>query len=95
MLNIQKKLFNFHKDLSFLPERKKIRKCQKLVCTVQDKKNYVVNIRALKQALNHGLIFKKVHSVIQFNQEGWLKPYIDMNTELGKEAKNEFKKDFF
>ena len=41
----------------------------------------------MKQALNHGLILKKVHTVIQFNQKVWLKPYIDMNTKLGKEAK--------
>ena len=51
----------------------KINKCSKLVCTVQDKENYVVNIRALKQALNHGFILKKVHRVIQFNQKAWLK----------------------
>ena len=43
--------------------------------------------RALKQALNHGLILKKVHRVIQFNQEAWLKPYTDMNTKLRTEAK--------
>ena len=73
----------------------KINKCSKLVCTVQDKENYVVHIRALKQALNHGLILKKVHRVIQFNQEAWLKPYIDMNTKLRKKAKNDFEKDFF
>ena len=90
-----KKLFNLHSDLPFLPERKKIGKCNKLVCTVQDKENYVVHIRALKQALNHGLILKKVHKVIQFNQKAWLKPYIDMNTELRKKTKNEFEKDFF
>ena len=58
------------------------------------KKN-VVHIRSLKQALNHGLILKKVHRVIQFNQEAWLKPYIDMNTELRKQAKNDFEKDFY
>ena len=52
-------------------------------------------IRALKQALNHGLILKEVHRVIQFNQEAWSKPYIDMNTRLRKEAKSEFEKDFF
>ena len=56
---------------------------------------YVIHIRALKQALNHGLILKRVHRVIQFNQKAWLKPYIDMNTKLRKEAKNEFEKDFF
>ena len=49
--------------------KKKIKKCNKLVCYVDDKENYVVQIRALKQALNHRLILKKVHSVIQFNQE--------------------------
>ena len=69
----------------------KIEKCNKLVCSIQDKENYVVHIRALKQALNHGLILKKVHKVIQFMQEEWLKPYIDMNTKL-KKAKMVLKK---
>ena len=45
--------------------------------------------------LDHGLILKKVYRVIQFNQKAWLKPYIGMNTELRKEAKNDFEKDFF
>ena len=49
----------------------------------------------LKQALNHGLKLKKIHRVIEFNQEAWLKPYIDMNTELRKAAKNNFEKDLF
>ena len=56
----------------------------------------VVHIRwSLKQALNHGLKLKKVHRIIEFNQEAWLKNYIDMNTELRKIAKNDFEKDFF
>ena len=54
-----------------------------------------MHIRVLKQALNHGLVLRKVHRVIQFNQEDWLKPYIDINTKLRKDAKNEFEKDFF
>ena len=73
----------------------KINKCTKLVCNVQDKENYPVHVLALKQALNHGLKLTKVHSVIEFRQEYWLKPYIDMNTELRKNAKNDFEKDFF
>ena len=79
----------------FSPERMKIDKCKKLACNLYDKKNYVVHIRTLKQTLNHGLILKKVHRVIQFNQEAWLKTYIDMNNELRKKAKNDFEKDFF
>ena len=90
-----KNLHDFHSDFPFLPERMKIDKCSKLICNLYNKKNYVVHIRSLKQALNHGLILKKVHRVIQFNQEAWPKPYIDMNTELRKQTKNDFEKDFF
>ena len=72
-----------------------IDKCKKLVCNLRNKKKYVVHIRSLKQALNQGLKLKKVHRIIEFNQEAWLKPYIDMNTELRKIAKNDFEKDFF
>ena len=59
------------------------------------KKRYVLHIRSLKQALDCGLKLEKIHIVIEFNQESWLKPYIDMNTELRKIAKNDFEKDFF
>ena len=54
-----KQLFGFHKELPFLPERKKIEKVEKLVCSIGDKEKYVIHIRALKQALNHGLILKE------------------------------------
>ena len=54
-----------------------------------------MHIKSLKQALNHGLKFKKIHRIIEFNQEAWLKPYIETNTELRKLAKNDFEKDFF
>ena len=84
-----------HSDLLFLPERMKINKCSKLVCNVQDKENYVIHISALKQALNHGVKLAKVHRAIEFRQEAWLKPYIDMNTELRMQAKNDFEKDLF
>ena len=90
-----KRLHKLHSDLPFLSERMKVNKCKKLVCNLFNKKKYVVHTNALKQALNHGLKFKKIHRVIEFNQEAWLKPYIDMNTELRKAAKNDFEKDLF
>ena len=89
------KLHKLHSDMPFLPERMKIDKTQKLVCNLHDKKKYVVHISILKQALNHGLKLKKVYRVIEFNQEAWLKKYIDVNTELRKKASNDFEKDFF
>ena len=65
------------------------------MCSLYDKKEYVVHIRTLKQALNHRLILNKVHRAIQFNLEVWLKPYIEMNTKLRTEAKNDFEKGIF
>ena len=88
------KLHKLYSDMPFLPERMKIDKTQKLACNLRDKKKYVVHISILKRALNHGLKLKKVHRVIEFNQEAWLKKYIDMNTELRKKASNDFEKDF-
>ena len=90
-----KKLHDIHSDLPFLPKRMKIYKCKKLVCNLLNENKYVVHIKSLKQALNHGLKFKKVHRIIKFNQKAWLKPYIDMNNELRKLAKDDFEKDLF
>ena len=73
----------------------KIDKCEKLVCNLHNKKKYVVHIKSLKQALNQELKFKKVHRIIELNQSTWLKPYIDMNTELRKVAGNGFEKGFY
>ena len=90
-----RKLHDLHSHLLFLSKRMKIDKCKKLVCNLRNKKKYVVHIRSLKQALHHGLKLKNVHRIIEFNQEAWLKPYIDMNTKLRKIVKNDFEKDFF
>ena len=57
--------------------------------------NNVIHKRNVKQALNHGLLLKTLHRVIRFNQEIWLKPHFHMNTELEKNTKNDFEKDFF
>ena len=63
-----KDLNNLHSDLPFLSKRMKIKNYNKLVWNLYDKKEYVAHIRDLKRALNNGLILKKVHRVIQFNQ---------------------------
>ena len=90
-----KELHTLYSDLPFLPERMEVSECKKLICNLYDTKNYVDHISSLKQALNHGLIVKKVHRVIKFNQRAWIKEYIDMNTEYRMNAKNDFDKDFF
>ena len=90
-----KKLHDLHSDLPFLPKRMKSDKCKKLACNLYNKKIYVVHIKPLKQALNHGLKLKNIHRIIKFNQKAWLKSYIDTNTELRKLAKDDFEKDLF
>ena len=73
----------------------KIEKVKKLVANVLDKTEYLIDMINLEQALNYGLVLRKVHRLIKFNQNVWLKPYIDMNTDLKKNSKNDFEKDFF
>ena len=60
---------------------------EKLVINLHEKTEYIIHIRNLNQPLNHGLILRKIHRVIKFNQNASLKPYIEMNTNLRK-AKN-------
>ena len=70
-------LHHLHNDLPFLPESIKIEKVEKLVANLHGKTEYVNQVRNLKQELNHGLVLKKLHRVIKFNQNAWLNPYID------------------
>ena len=76
-------------------KEKKVEKVEKRICGTEDKEKYVIHTRALKQALNDGLILREVHRMIEFKQKAWLKPYIDINTELRKKAQNKFEKNVF
>ena len=62
-----KELHDLHIDLPFMCEKMKINKVEKLVPNLYDKRNYVIHIRVLDQALKHGLILEKVHQAIEFN----------------------------
>ena len=85
------KIHEIYSDLPFLIERMKF---EKLATNLHDKTEYVIYIVNLNQTLNLGLVFKKVHRAIKFNQKAWLKLYIDMSTKLRKKTKNNFEKDF-
>ena len=79
-----------HSDLAFLPKTMKIDKCQKLVYILYSKKKYVIHI---KVPLDHGLILQKVHRSIEFNQQVWLKPYMEQKTI--KKTEKYFYRGFF
>ena len=61
---------------------------------MHERTEYVIHIGNLKEALNHGLVLKKPHRVIKFNQNAWLKPCIDLNTDPIKKKKKRFRKRF-
>lgn len=92
-------LHDEHDNYPFCAEKMKVpgsrSKIKKLLLTLSDKRNYVIHQTMLKMALQHGLILKKINRVLSFRQEKWLKPYIELNTEMRKKAANEFEKNFY
>ena len=74
-----KELDELHYDFACLLKGIKV---YNLVANLHEKLEYLIDIRKLKQALDHELILKKLYKVNKFNQEVWLKPYIDMSVEL-------------
>ena len=77
-----KELHDLHNDLPFMCEKMEINHVEKSVTNLNDKKNYVIHVEALNQAIRHGLILGKIYHVIEFDQSACLKTYIDMNTKL-------------
>ena len=88
------KFHDLSNDFPFLPERIKTEKVEKHLKNLEDKEENAIHIRNLKQVLNHGLIFKKVHKDIKYNQKAWLKSQIDMSTEIRKKLKTILKTFF-
>ena len=62
---------------------------KKLQLTLEKKNNYVVHYRNLQFYLKQGMKLKRVHRVLEFEQECWMEPYIRVNTEFRKKAKND------
>ena len=75
-----RELHDLHNDIPFMCSKMKINGVEELIPNLYDKKKYVIHIRALKQALDHGLILEKIHRYMRFRQSPWMKNYIDFNT---------------
>ena len=88
-----KELHDLHNDIPFMCSKMKVNGVEKLIPNLYDKKKYIIHIRALKQALDHGLVLEKIHRCIRFRQSPWMKEYIDFNTRLRTAAENDFEKD--
>ena len=95
-LTYPEELHDLHNDYPLCPERVECdRGVKKLIPNLRHKNNYVVHYKTLMQYLNLGMELKKIHRGIKFIESDFLKPYIDMNTNLRAKAKNDFEKDFF
>ncbi|XP_072033622.1 uncharacterized protein [Amphiura filiformis] len=94
-LEYPKKLHDLHNDYPLAPERVTVNRVEKLIPNLGDKEKYVIHHTALKQCLDLGLKLTKIHRGIIFNESPFMKKYIDLNTELRKNANSEFEKDFF
>ncbi|XP_022777903.1 uncharacterized protein LOC111319374 [Stylophora pistillata] len=95
LLPIKKELYDYFNDYPPAPENLLIGKVKKLVCTVNEKKKYIVHHETLKLYKSLGVEIGKIHRVIKFNESPWMKKYIDLNTSLRAKADNDFEKDFF
>ena len=95
-LEYPEELHDLHNDYPLCPERVECdHGVKKLIPNLRDKNNYVIHYRNLIQCLRLGMKLKKIHRGIKFYESAWLKPYIDKNTNLRAQAKNNFEKDFF
>ena len=90
-----RELHDYHNDLPFMCGCMAINGVEKLVPNLYYKKRYVIHLRALEQALKHGLVLEQIHRVIEFKQSAWMKEYIDFNTKPRTTAANDFEKDFY
>ena len=94
-LDYPEELHDMHNDIPFMCAKMKVNGVEKLISSLYDKRKYIVHIRALTQAIDHGLLLKKIHRCIRFRQSPWMKEYIDFNTRLRTAARNDFEKDFY
>ena len=88
-------LSEYQSDLLADMQIKKPPQVKKLIQTLFDKQNYTLHYQTLKLYVELGLVVTKLHRVLSFKQEKWLAPYVKLNTEKRKQAKNKFEEDFY
>lgn len=75
-----------------IPPRAKV---EKLLTTLEDKDNYVLHYKNLQLYLRLGMKLKKIHRILEFQQEAFMKPYVEFNTQMRQKAKSTFQKNFY
>ena len=88
-------LHDEHNDYPLAPKHLLINGVNKLAPNLKDKEKYIIYVDNLMYYLEKGMILTKIHRVIEFDREAWLKPYIQFNSGKRQQAKNDFEKDLY
>ena len=90
-------LHDEHNDLPLVPEKMCVGngKVPKLIPNLNDKERYVLHHENLKLYLKLGLKLTKIHSGITFEEKDFMRPYIQLNTDMRTKGTTDFEKDFY
>ena len=90
-----KEFHDFTNCYPLAPEKKKINGIMKLTPNLLDKKRYIVHHKVLKLYLERGLVLEKIHRGVSYDEKTFMRGYIELNTQMRKNAKNKFEISFF
>ena len=92
-----KEIHDKMKDFPFLPENisPKDGSHPKLINHLGPRNRYPISLEMFLLARQEGVVFPKIHRVLQFQQSRWLAPYIQLNTDLRTTAKDSFRQDYY
>ena len=89
-------LHDFHNDFPLAPEKMILeKKVEKLTQNLRDKEAMVLHGKNLQLYLSLGMKLKLIRRGLKFKEKNFMKCYIDKNTSLRSQAKNDFEKNFF
>ena len=94
-LEYPKELHDKHNEYPLAPERLLVDKVEKLVPNLNDKTKYVLHHENLKLYLRLGIKLTKIHRGITFVETDFMKPYIDLNTDMRSKGTTDFERDFY
>ena len=88
-------LHDFHNDFPLAPEKLTLGKVVKLTQNLRDKEAMVLHGKNLQLYLSLGMKLKSIRRGLKFKEKNFMKCYIDKNTSLRSQAKNDFEKELF
>ena len=70
----------------------KVKPERKLICSLSNRERYVVHYAELQSAIQKGFKVTKIHEAMEFDEQDWMRPFIEYNINKRKAAKTKFEK---